>query len=216
MVSHLLNVDKGLAEKVAEGVGLRELPPPAKAESPTRTDLKQSPALSILRNGPDRFEGRKVGALITDGVSVQLVKALKAALTKEGASLEFIAPHAGEVQASDGSWIAVQQRIDGAPSVLYDAVALLVSGDGGRALPNLAAARDFLSDAFAHSKFIAYVDHAMPLIEKVVGRDNLDAGFIQVKASQDVTTFIQACRKLRYWERAEAKLQGPARGDKQR
>ncbi len=204
MVSHLLNVDKGLAENVAKVIGLRELPKPAAAARPTRSDLEESPALSILRNSHESFEGRKVGALITDGVSIPLVKALKNALEEEGATLEFIAPRAGEVEGSDGSWIGVQQKIDGGPSVLYDAVALLPAPDAGLVLSKDPAARDFIADAFAHAKFIAYAESAMPLLEKVVGRDELDAGFIQLKDSKDVVKFVRACRKLRFWERAGA------------
>jgi catalase len=52
MVSHLLNVDSGLAKQVADGLGLKEMPNPADAAKPTREDLKKSPALSILLNAP--------------------------------------------------------------------------------------------------------------------------------------------------------------------
>ena len=201
MVAHLLNVDKGLAETVAKAVGLRELPKPASAARPTRNDLMESPALSIHRNCLETIEGRKVGALITHGVSMALLEDLKNALEKEGASLEFIAPRAGEVEASDGSWIRVQQSIDGGPSVLYDAVALLPARDAGPLLAKDPAARDFVADAFAHAKFVGYVKSAMPLLEKVVGHDDLDAGFIELKDTKDVVKFVRACRKLRFWER---------------
>ena len=69
MVSHLLNVDEGLAKKIADGLRLKELP---KAAVPARapvTDLPPSPALSGLRNAPKTFQGRKLGILVTDGVS---------------------------------------------------------------------------------------------------------------------------------------------------
>ena len=201
MVSHLLNVDKGLAEKVGQAVGIRDMPHPAKAAMPTRTELKESPALSILRNGPERFEGRKVGALVTEGVSADMVKALKDALDKEGALLEFVAPMAGEVKASDGSSIVIQQKIDGGPSVLYDAVVLLPSRDHVKVLARHPAARDFVADAFAHSKFIAYVEDAMPLLERVIGHDDVDDGFIELKEAGDMTKFVEVCRKLRFIER---------------
>jgi catalase len=206
MVSHLLNVDKGLAGRVAQALGLRELPQPAEAAMPTRMDLKESPALSILGNPPESFKGRKVGALVTDGVSIDLVRALKKALDKEGTALEFIGPTVGGVKASDGSLIEIQEQINGGPSVLYDAVAVLPSRDGIEILAREAAVRDFVSDAFAHLKFIAYVDSALPLLEKVVGRDDLDAGFVRLKDAKDVPKFIQTCRKLRFWERTEAKV----------
>jgi catalase len=69
IVSHLLNVDGGL-EKFAMGLGLHKMPKRAEPAIPTRTDLEPSPSLSILLNRPTKFEGRKVGAMVTDGVTV--------------------------------------------------------------------------------------------------------------------------------------------------
>ena len=51
VVSHLLNIDEGLATKVAVGLRLGDLPPAAAAARPTRMDLAPSPALSILLQG---------------------------------------------------------------------------------------------------------------------------------------------------------------------
>jgi catalase len=202
MVSHLLNVDGDLAEKVARGLALREMPKPAQAARPPLLELKESPALSIVRNGPSSFVGRKVGALISDGVDVDLLKSVKNALEEEGALLELIAPMVGGVAASDGSWIEADQQIDGGPSVLYDAVALLVSETGAELAANESTARDFVSDAFAHLKFVAYARSAMPLVRKVLSNDDLDGGFIELEDATNVDKFIQACRKLRFWERA--------------
>jgi catalase len=201
MVSQLLNVDDGLAEKVATGLGLQKIPKLAEPAKPTRTDLQPSPALSILLNCPATFEGRKVGALMTNGVESALLMGLKKALDKESAALEFIAPTIAGVRASNGSWIEANQKIGGGPSVLYDAVALLLSEEGAKLLANEPAARDFVADAFAHSKFVAYSEAAKPLLTMVVGADKLDDGFIEVKGARDIAKFIQECRKLRFWER---------------
>ena len=204
IVSHLLNVDGGLAEKVAKGLGFQNMPKRAEPAIPTRTDLEPSPALSILLNRPTKFEGRKVGALVTDRVNSDLITALKKALDKESATIEFIAPTIAGVRASDGSWIEADQKVDGGPSVLYDAVALMISEEGSSLLANQPAARDFVADAFAHSKFIAYVAAAKPFLMKVVGAANLDDGFIEIRGSKDISKFIQECRKLRFWERGAA------------
>src|ERR1700684_2664101 len=80
MVSHLLNIDGALANKVAAKLGLQKMPKPADAAVPTRQDLDPSPALSIVENGPNRFEGRKLGILVSDGSDAVLLKALKGAL----------------------------------------------------------------------------------------------------------------------------------------
>ena len=150
---------------MADGLGLKEMPKAADAARPTK-DLKTSPALSIHLNGPESFKGRKVGALLTDGVDMELFKALKTALDEEGALLEIVAPKVGGVEASDGSWIEAKQKIDGGPSVLYDAVALLPSEEGAKLLAKEPAARDFVADAFAHMKFIGHTKAASILFEK--------------------------------------------------
>src|SRR4029450_12529363 len=46
MVAHLLNIDKDLAEHVAHGLRLKEMPRPADAARPTQEHLQKSPALS--------------------------------------------------------------------------------------------------------------------------------------------------------------------------
>jgi catalase len=204
MVSHLLNIDQELAQQVADGLRLKEMPKPADAAQPTRQDLQKSPALSILLNGPGSFKGRKVGALVTDGVDMHLLTALKAALDEAGAMLEIIAPHIGGVEASDGSWIPAAQKLDGGPSVLYDAVALLPSEEGARALAKEPAARDFVADAFAHMKFIGYVEAALPFFDKAGVLDSRDDGCIVLAGPESCAQFVATCGQLRFWSREAA------------
>ena len=201
MVAHLLNIDQKLAGQVADGLGLKGMPQPASAAREPK-DLKPSPALSIHLNGPKSFKGRKVGALLTDGVDIDLFQSLKAALAEEGALLEIVAPKVGGVQASDGSWIEAKQKIDGGPSVLYDAVALLPSPEGAALLAKEPAARDFVADAFAHMKFIGHTEGAAPLFQKAGVADSRDEGFIALNRPSDCSAFVAACRQVRYWQRA--------------
>jgi catalase len=202
MVSHLLNIDQALAEEVAANLRLKEMPKPAEAAKPTRQDLKPSPALSILKNGPENFAGRKVGALVTDGADAKILAALAKALKKEGAMLKLIAPEVGGVKDSDGALHAADEKLEGGPSVLFDAVAILPSAEGAAELATFPAARDFVADAVAHRKFIAYVEPAAPLLEKAAA--DIDAGFILLTGAKDCTRFVEECRKLRFWHRAGA------------
>ena len=204
VVAHLLNIDSGLAEKVGKGLRLKEMPDPATAARPTRHDLPESPALSIIKNGPKTFAGRKVGALVTDGVDAGLLMALKKGLKEEGAMLKLVAPEVGGIKDSSGTWHDADEKLEGGPSVLFDAVAILPSAEGVKLLTTLPAARDFVADATAHRKFLAYAASAMPLFEKAGVASGIDEGFIALNSPGDCATFIKACRKLRFWDRTDA------------
>jgi catalase len=203
MVSHLLNVHDELADRVSKGLRLQSKPEAAIPARQPRTDLMESPALSILRNGPKSFHGRKIGALITDGVNAELIAALRAAFEEEGALIEFVAPAIGGVEANDGTWIEAGQKIDGGPSVLYDAVALLISEAGAKMLVEDGAARDFISDAYMHAKFIGYVPAAASVLQRAIGNVPRDDGFIELDDSKKMAAFVQACRQLRHWGRED-------------
>ncbi len=205
MVAHLLNVDGELAKTVAVKLGLKELPKAAEPARPVKTDLKPSPALSIVGNAPKDFRGRKIGVVVTDGVDADLLKAVQEGAAAEGAMVKLVAPAVGGVTASDGSVLAADEAIKGGPSVLFDAVVLLVSAAGGTRLAEEAAARDFVADAFAHLKVIGYVEAAMPLLEKAGIAAALDDGTIALAKPGDAAAFITACRALRVWPR-EAKV----------
>ena len=203
MVAHLRNIDDDLAEQVRGGLGMAALPAAADAAVATRTDLDPSPALSIILNGPESFVGRKVGILATDGMPAALFADLTAALEEEGAMFEVVAPTRGGVTDSEGDEVAVDQKVDGGPSVLYDAVALLLTEEGAQELSTDATARDFLTDAVAHLKFIAWTPEARPLVEACGMADMVDEGWVDLTESS-AATFIEMCRALRLWDREPA------------
>jgi catalase len=197
-VSHLRLIDEGLAATVADGLGL-DLPEPAKAAKPT-LDLPPSTKLSILSNGPKDFKGRKMGILLTDGSSADLFAALTKALEAEGGLWEVVAPKIGGVTLDDGKKVAAKQKIDGGPSVLYDAVAVLPSETGVAMLAKDATAKDFVADAFAHCKFIGHNDAANALFD-AAGVKERDEGFVGLAKAKDAKTFVSQCRALRLWSR---------------
>src|SRR5690606_39930718 len=120
-----------------------------------------------------------------------------------GALMEIGAPKVGGVTAGDGSHIDAHHMIDGGPSVLFDAVVLIVSADGAERLLGEAAARDFVADAFAHCKFIAHSAEAAPLFEKAGIAADLDEGVIPLDSATAIAQFIESCRKLRLWSRED-------------
>jgi catalase len=210
MVSHLLNIDETLATTVAQKLGLQTMPEPANAAIPTRQDLEPSPALSIVERGPKRFEGRKLGILITDGVDAKLLKGLTQAVTAEKAVFEFIAPKVGGVTASNGTLIEAHHMIDGGPSVLFDAVALLTSEAAIAELTEEATARDFVADAFQHCKFIGYDRSALPLLEIAGIADAMDEGVLPLPGEEGLAAFVAELGKLRVWAREPSLKLGKA------
>ncbi len=94
------------------------------------------------------------------------------------------------------------QMIDGGPSVLYDAVALLPAKAAMDDLMQESTARDFVADAYAHCKFIAYVEAALPLLEKAgIGSEDLDEGCISLESAKKAKAFVEELGKLRLWGR---------------
>jgi catalase len=193
-------VDEDLARSVADGLGLPELPDPLpRAREPVQ-DLAPSPALSILANGPDSFAGRKLGILVTDGADAAKLAELTAAAEQAHVNVELVAPVVGGVKTSDGQRVPADQKVDGGPSVLYDAVAVLASKSGAPALAAMPAARDFVTDAYAHCKFIGYTGDAEPLLEATGLASLTDDGFTNF-GRLSAADFLTRCAQLRFWPR---------------
>ena len=205
LVSHLRNVDDDLAGSVGQGLGLAKMPKAADAVVKTR-DLDISPALSIQSNPPATFAGRKVGLLLTDGANADVVNALFEMIEKESAKVEVICPKIGGAVAADGTVFPAKHMLDGAPSVLFDAVVLLGSEKGYAELVGDSAARDFVADAFAHLKFIGHDSAAAELLRKAGVAE--DDGLLELDAVKSVAGFVKACRALRVWQR-EPKVKRP-------
>jgi catalase len=203
MVANLRNVDDVLAQTIADGLGLEGLPPRSEPAREPITDLPPSPALSIVLNGPDSFAGRKIGVLCADGASAPLLRAVRRAAVSEGAIVEVIAPIVGRLELSDGRTIGADQRLGGGPSVLYDAVVLLVDEAGAATLAGRPEARDFVAHAHAHCKFIGYAPGAETLFA-ASGVADLDDGCIAIERARDAALFVEACRALRIWSRTGA------------
>ena len=200
IVSHLLQIDEALAETVANGLGLT-MPDAAIAARAPITDLPTSDKLSIAKNGPASFKGRKLGILLSDGADVTIVKALLKAVEAEGAVYEVVARKIAGVTLSDGTTVAAKHKIDGGPSVLFDAVAVLVSSDGAALLSRDVAAKQFVTDAFAHCKYIGIGAEAEPIFIAAGIADDLDEACLPLGKAADAKKLIEACRDLRFWPR---------------
>lgn len=200
MVSHLLNIDQNLARQVADGLNLG-LPEPAPCAREPIVELPVSPALSILSNGPESFSGRKLGLVLTDGADAGMVSGILDAVMDAGGVPVLICPRVGGVTDSGGTLRPADEALEGAPSVLFDAVAILASKEGADELASNPAMRDFLADAHSHKKFIAFSPDASVLWQAAGLPADMDSGCVQLNGPDDINRFVSQLPKLRYWER---------------
>ena len=196
MVGHLLHINKDLANRVAAGLALDKMPNAPVAAAPAR-EMALSPALQIIGKMKDTLVGRAVGILIAEGSDGASIKKIKKAATDAGATVKIIALKVGGTKLADGLMLAADGQLAGTPSVLFDAVAVILSDEGAKALTQESAAIDFVRDAFGHLKAIAVDQGGQALLKKAnIGQD---AGVID---THDKDAFIAAA-KTRQWDREE-------------
>ena len=194
VLANLLNVDPDLAGRVAAGLNATLPSPSVPAAKPL--DMDPSPALRIVGKYPESLNGRSLGILATDGAEGGVIAALRAAAEAEGASVKIVAPRIGAVKLKAGKLLAVDGQLAGTPSVIFDAVAVVVSKEGCAQLLADSAALDFVHNAFVHLKAIGFTAEAQPLLDKagVVA----DAGVVDLAGSTEA--FLPPAR-TRQWER---------------
>ena len=194
MVGHLLHIDESLAKRVAAGLAMDELPNAPATAAPVK-EMKPSPALQIIGKMKDTLEGRAVGILFADGSDGDAIRAAKKAATDAGASVKLVAPKVGATKLADGSMLKADGQLAGTPSVMFDAVVVILSEAGAQILSKESAAIDFVRDAFGHLKAIG-VDRGGQWLLKSALVEN-DAGICGIS---DTKAFIAAA-KTRQWIR---------------
>jgi len=197
MVGHLRHIDEGLATRVATGLALDKMPDAPKAARPV-AKMDPSPALQIIGKMKNSLAGRAVGILIADGSDGGVIDKLKRAAIDAKASVKIIAPRVGGAKLADGSVLAADGQLAGTPSVLFDAVAVILSPEGARMLAKESAAIDFIRDAFGHLKAIAVDDGGRALLK--AANIGPDAGVVDAK---DRDAFVAAAR-TRQWDREKS------------
>jgi catalase len=169
MVSGLMNVASDLAQAVADGLGIREMPAPmpkvmARNVTP---EVSVSPALSLFaRPGDGSIRTRRVAILVADGCEGSPLIELADRLTNACAVPRFVSTTLGSIQPASGDAIEIDVSLGAAPAVLYDA---LVLPDGIEAINTLRVdgrTLEFIKDQYRHCK---------PILAAGAGTQLLDA-----------------------------------------
>jgi catalase len=233
MVGMLANVDRTLAEKVAQGLGLPAVPkvePPVNRSIPADGDPRNfeprrigktpetSAALSMAGTVKDTAKTRKVAILAADGVDAAAVDAMKKALTAAGATAKVIAPRGGTLKSARGGGVPVDFSLLTVGSVLFDAVFVPGGEESVKTLSADARARLFVTEAYKHCKALAATGAGVALLPGAdAGAARHRTGALEegVVAGGDgdvakvAAEFIAAVKRHRAWSR-EAKAEGIA------
>jgi catalase len=212
MVASLRNASEALARKVADGLGMKDMPSamPRALEKPAKPEVTHSPALSLLaRPGDGSIRGRKVALLIAPGVAAQAVAQLHAALLAEGAVPRLVASHVGVVATDDEGNLDADASLENEPGFLFDAMALPDGEAAVAALAKDAHTLDFIRDQYRHGKTILALGASKKLLAQAGLPDKLangkdDPGLIFASADSAEKTsaaFIKAIARHRHPER---------------
>jgi len=193
VVGQLRNIDEYLAKRVAAGLAI-DLPAKEKAAR-APVDLKHSDALSIQKNADDTMEGRKVAILFAEGSDKAAIDTLKGAIESAGGTAFLVAPKVGGIKVKGGT-LKADGQLAGSPSVLFDAVASILTDEQAKLLSKQGAAVQWFMDAYGHCKTIAHDEATQQLLDKA-GVEK-DSGVVAIAKFESVGT-------RRHWAR-EAKV----------
>ncbi len=239
MVGMLAHVDKTLASRVAQGLGISvagKLDTPLNMSVPADGNVKQfqpkpantsignSPALSMANTVKDSIKTRKVAVLTADGFDDSALSNMKQALTAAGGQAKVVAPRLGFLTSAKGAEVKIDFSLLTASSVMFDAVYIPGGEKSVEALKSEASALHFVKEAYKHCKTIAASGAGIELVRApYVGADTAknDAEGNQLIAEEGViighdaqaakvaSEFIKAIARHRHWSR-EMKGQVPA------
>jgi catalase len=190
----LADVDTGLCEQVAAGLGL-----PAPAGSPPE-DVTLSPALSQVVTEPGPIAGRKIGVIAGVGADLAGIDKLRKAAAKLGASVLVVAP-AGGVLSHGARQETVERTLLTARSIEFDAVVVAggttPSGDIKLVL--------LLQEAFRHAKVLGAWGDGTAVLEAAgiaAGSAGVVTADTVVKSFTDQLTAAVGLHRV--WQRAPA------------
>jgi len=202
MLGHLTWIDQGLADQVIGALGAE-----GKADkiTPARNpiDLDPSPALRLYGKSKPSLAGRKVGVLLGTGFDAKLKKELVAQIQAEGAKAAIVTAKIQGENDADGQLHPGDMALRSAPSVLFDAVAVLAGPDGDQKLSTDPNAVSFVMDGVRHCKAVGLA--GVPALAGRAGGVEVSAGIVDLSGKTGAKDFIAAGRTGRFWEREAEK-----------
>jgi catalase len=212
VIAQLRNVAEELAQGVADGLGLGELPEPLPRvlKRTPRPEVDRSAALSLLaRPGTEGVRTRRVAILVADGLDAEAATAIHESLLGSGAVPRFVGIKLGRVRGAGDATVDVEVSMEAAPSVVWDG--LIVPGGGAiaAALAESGHAMEFLKDQYRHCKPILLYGAAQALLGKAGIPEWLDSGAGDPgllksddgQVEEGIAAFVEALTQHRHFAR---------------
>jgi len=166
IVAGLANIDPALAAGVADGLGIAVPAPLPRASELPVPEYPASPPLSLFaRPGQTGIRTRRVAILVASGVDGDTVRALYAALLKEGAQPRLVGQRLGKAESYTGAALDIEITLETGPAVLYDALVLPPGDAAMLALSRDPRALDFVREQYRHLKPILALGGGARLLE---------------------------------------------------
>ncbi|MEP7022263.1 MAG: catalase [Actinomycetota bacterium] len=188
----LANVDAGLCEQVAAGLGL-----PVPAGKPAK-DVVASPALSQVVLQPGPITGRKIGVIASPASDLAGIGKVRRALAKHGATVHIIAAVGGVLTAGKDTE-TIERTFLTARSIEFDAIIVAAGTEPAGDIKLVL----LLQEAYRHCKTVgAWGDGAavLEMAQIPVESPGVLAGGSVAKAFND--DLIAAVGMHRVWDRA--------------
>jgi catalase len=191
MVYVLAQIDKTLASRVAEGLGIKvptkidgplnkSIPadgnPKKFQPKPNNKEMGTSPALSMENTIKNSVKTRKVAVLAADGFDDAALATVKKALTNAGAQAKIVAPRLGFLKGTSGEEVKIDFSFLTASSVLFDAVYVPGGEKSVAALKLEPDAIHFVNEAYKHCKAVAATGAGADLLRASYIRMGSDDG----------------------------------------
>ena len=190
MLEHVAKVDESLAVTISGRLGM----PAPKGLSATRAG--KTKGLSQEEGPKDSIKTRKIAVLAADGVSAGDIKRVEAGLKKEGATIEIVAPHLGDLKGG----VKVDKSLATTDSIMYDAVYVPGGKEHATTLLGDFEAKDFVREAYNHGKAIAASGEGSELLQ-AVGISNAPGVILDKGGNDSSKSFAEAIGQHRHWNR---------------
>ena len=209
VVSILLNVNQKLAEGVANGLGI-DLPAPQPTVIPLETEpsLQASAGLSLFaRPGKYTHKGRRVAVLVTAEADLEQLSQIHQLLRQDAVVSVFVAPRLGTMGQHKGTRIEAETSLEAMPSVVWDAMVMMVPEASLPALCANGQVVEFFKDQYRHCKPIWLLGAGSQWLTAVgvpaIAKNRPDPGLVISESadSEALKRFLNAIRQHRHFDR---------------